>query len=105
MREVEELVKAHIALVRAELRADLRAEARMATGLGAGAIAGLLTLNMLCVTVVLALAGVMRGWLAGLIVSGVLLGIAAVAGGVGWQARVRRPLARTRHELEEDRTS
>ena len=74
----------------------------MAGGLGVGAIGALLALNMIFVTVALALARVMPGWAAGLIVFAFLLGIAAIAGLVGWSKRVRTPMARTRQSLKED---
>jgi hypothetical protein len=100
--EVGQLVRRQIDLAKAELKADLRSEAVMAGGLGIGAILGLTTLNMLFVTVALALAQVMPGWLAGLIVSAFLLGLAVIAALIGWSKRVRRPLARTRDSLKED---
>ena len=101
-REVGVLVRKQIELAKAELREDLRAEAAMAGGLGVGAIGALLALNMIFVTVALALARVMPGWAAGLIVFAFLLGIAAIAGLVGWSKRVRTPMARTRQSLKED---
>jgi hypothetical protein len=101
-REVGVLVRKQIELTKAELREDLRSEAAAAGGLGVGAIAALLALNMIFVTIALALARVMPGWAAGLIVTGFLLGIAAIAGLVGWSKRVRTPLARTRRSLKED---
>ena|SRR5262252_91929 len=100
--DVGQLVRKQIELAKAELRADLRSEAVMAGGLGVGAVLGLLTLNMLFVTVALALAQKMPGWLAGLIVSGFLLGLAIIAALIGWSKRVRHPLARTRQSLRED---
>jgi uncharacterized membrane protein YqjE len=96
------LAKKQLELAKTELRADVRAEAAMAQGLGVGAIVALLTLNMLLVTLVLALAQKMPGWAAGLIVSGFLLGIALIAALVGWHKRVRSPLARTRRALSEE---
>src|SRR5262249_44458880 len=66
------------------------------------AIAALLTVNMLFVTLVLALAQRMPGWGAGLAVSGFLLGVAIIAALVGWHKRVRSPMARTRRALQED---
>jgi uncharacterized membrane protein YqjE len=100
--EVGQLVKKQVELAKAEVKADVRSEAMMAGGLGIGAVLGLLTISMLFVTVVLALARVMPGWLAGLIVSGFLLGLALIAALIGWSKRVRQPLARTRQSLKED---
>ena len=101
-REVGVLVRKQIELAKAELREDVRAEAVAAGGLGVGAIAALLALNMIFVTIALALARVMPGWAAGLIVTGFLLGIAAIAALVGCSKRVRTPLERTRRSLQED---
>jgi hypothetical protein len=101
-REVQHLVKAQIALARVEVRANVAAEAKTAAGLGIGAVAVLIGVNLLLVTAIFGLATVLPGWAAGLIVSGVVLATAAIVGVVGWRRRVRRPLVRTRHELEED---
>ncbi|HVV17255.1 MAG TPA: phage holin family protein [Polyangia bacterium] len=103
-REAERLVKAQIALARAELRADLMREAQMGAGLGVSALAALVTLNMLLVTTALALALVLPAWAAGLIVSGLSALVAVVAAAVGWRRRITNPLARTRRELKEDAT-
>jgi hypothetical protein len=101
-REIQHLVKAQIALARVEVRANVAAEAKTAAGLGIGAVTVLIGVNLLLVTAILGLATVLPGWAAGLIVSGVVLATAATVGVVGWRKRVRRPLVRTRHELEED---
>jgi hypothetical protein len=100
--DVERLVKAQIALAKAEVRADLASEGQMVAGLGIAAIAGLLAINLLFVTAIFALATVFPGWVAGLIVSGAVLLVAAIAAVIGWGKRVRHPLARTRHAIEED---
>lgn len=100
--QVGELARAQIQLATAELRADLKTEVKMATGLGVSALAAIMALNLLLVTAVFALAMVLPGWAAGLIVTGVMALVAAIAGVVGWKKRVRTPLARSRHELEED---
>ena len=66
----------------------------MASGLGVAGVCALLTLNMLLVAGVFALAeaGIMRGWVAALLVALVVLLIGTVAGLVGWSRRVREPL-------------
>jgi hypothetical protein len=61
-----------------------------------------LTLNLLLVAIVLALAETMGGLTAALIVAGVVLAIGAVAAVMGWSKRVRRPLDRTQRTLQED---
>ena len=101
-QQVGELARAQIQLATTELRANIKSEVKMATGLGVSALAALMALNLLLVTAVLALAAVMPGWAAGLIVTGVMAVVTAIAGLVGWRKRVRHPLERTRHELKED---
>jgi hypothetical protein len=98
----EQLVKAQLALAKAELQADVIKEAKMAAGLGVSAVAVLIAVNLLLVTAVFALATVMPGWAAGLVVAGTVLIVAALAAAIGWGKRVKSPLARTRHELKED---
>lgn len=100
--QVSELVKTQIALATAEAKADLRAEVGAAKGLGVAAIAGLAALNMLLVTAAFALALVMPGWMAALIVFGVVALAGVIAGVTGWGKRVKTPLARTREMLKED---
>jgi uncharacterized membrane protein YqjE len=100
--QVGELARAQIQLATTELRADIKSEVKMAAGLGVSALAALTAVNLLLVTIVFALSAVMPGWAAGLIVTGVMALVAAIAGVVGWKKRVRHPLERTRHELEED---
>jgi hypothetical protein len=100
--DVERLVKTQIALAKAEVRADLSNEGKMVAGLGVAAVAGLLAVNLLFVTLILVLATVLPPWVAGLVVSGAVLLVAAIAGVVGWGKRVRHPMARTRHEIQED---
>ena len=100
--QVKLLAKAQIDLAMAEVKADVRAEVKMAAGLGVSAVAGLLTVNLLLVTAIFALARVIPGWAAGLAVSGAVLLIAAMAAAFGWGKRVRHPMERSLHELKED---
>jgi hypothetical protein len=102
LTEATTLVRKEMELARTELAADLKAEVATAKALGAGVILGLCGLNLALVTVVFALALVMPGWLAGLIVTGVVLATAGVVAGLGWRRRVRNPLQRTRKHLKED---
>jgi uncharacterized membrane protein YqjE len=101
-RETVTLVKSEMELARAELKEDLRAEVAAATGLSVAAVCGLLMVTLLLVAAVFALATVMPGWLAALVVAAAVGLAGAIAGVVGWK-RVRVPLARTRRSLEEDR--
>jgi len=100
--QVGELARAQIQLATTELRANISSEVKMAAGLGVSALAALTAVNLMLVTIVFALSAVMPGWAAGLIVTGVMALVAAIAGVVSWKKRVRQPLERTRHELEED---
>src|SRR3569832_391922 len=64
------LAKKEIELAKVELREDLHQEVAAASRLGVAALAGFLTVNLLLVTGVLALARAMPAWGAGLIASG-----------------------------------
>ena len=96
------LVKKQIALAKTELKADARTEAKVAGGLGIAAVCAIVTITLLLVTVVLALAQVLPGWAAGLIVSGFMAAVVAVVAGVSWSRRIRKPLQRTRRELQQE---
>ena len=83
-RLVSELVSAEIEQLKAELSAKFKA-----LGIGAGLIAGaavivLFAVGVLLTAAVLALALIMPGWLAALLVALVLLIIAAIIGWAGW---------------------
>jgi hypothetical protein len=96
------LVKKQIELGKTELKADARTEAKVAGGLGIAAICAIITITLLLVTVVLALAQVLPGWAAGLIVSGVMAAVVAIVAAVSWKRRIRQPLQRSRRELRQD---
>jgi uncharacterized membrane protein YqjE len=98
------LARKEVALAKAELKEQLRAEVKMASGLGVAGVCALLTLNMLLVAGVFALAeaGIMRGWVAALLVGLALLLIGTVAGLLGWRKRVREPLPATRRSVGEN---
>jgi hypothetical protein len=96
------LVKKEVELAKAEIRADLTSELQMAKALAVAAVVALLALNALVVAGILALAIVVPGWAAALIVTGVLLAVTAVLGYVGWRRHVDHPLALTRRTLRED---
>ena len=100
MSDATELVKTEVALAKSELRRDLKQEATMAAGIGAGALLAYAGIVLVFVTVALALATVMPGWAAGLVVTGLLFAAAAAAGAIGWTRRVRNPLERTRREAK-----
>ncbi len=98
------LARKEVALARSEVREDLRSGARMASGLGVAGMCALLALQCLLLALVLALAdaGVVRGWLAALLVAAAVLVVGAAAGLVGWSKRVREPLDATRRSLVEN---
>ena len=100
--EVGRLAQKHIELAKTELKADLKAEATTTAGLGLAALMLLATVNLLLVTLVLALARTMPGWAAGLLVSGLTLVLAGIVALVAWNKRVRTPLERTRRIVKED---
>jgi Putative Actinobacterial Holin-X, holin superfamily III len=96
------LAQKEIELAKTEIRADLSAQLGMVKALGVAAIVVLLAVNLLLVAVVLALSLVIPGWLAALMVGGVLLLTGAIVGYVGWRRMVTNPLALTRQTLKED---
>src|SRR6266568_4849186 len=93
-----------IAHAKAEVKEQVRAEIRMASGLGVAGVCALLTLNLLLVAGVFALAEaeLMRGWVAALLFALAVLLIGTVAGLLGWRRRVREPLPATRRSVEEN---
>jgi len=103
-RKASLLARKEVALAKSEVREDLRSEIRMASGLGVAGVCALITVQLLLVALVLALAEgeVMRGWLAALLVAAVVLAIGTVAGLVGWGKRVRAPLDATRRSVQEN---
>lgn len=100
--QVTLLVRKQLDLAKAELRSDIRTEAVMAGGLGVAAVLGIVTLTMLFVTATFALALVLPGWAAALIVTGFALLLTGAATLFAWSRRVRAPLRRTKETLRED---
>ena len=103
--DTKQLVQTEIALAKAELMQDVKREVRMVEGLGVAAVCALCTLNLLLVSLVMALSYdlmAMDGWAAALVVAAGVLFIGTVAGFLGWKARVKAPLEKTRKTLKED---
>ena len=100
--KVSLLVKKEVELATTEVKADLGKELSMVKALAAAVVAGLLGLNMLLVAAVFALALKMPGWVAALMIGGVVLLVAAILASIGWSRRVTSPLAMTRKTLKED---
>jgi hypothetical protein len=96
------LVKTEVELAKLELKADVTAQLARVKGLAIAGVLALFAANILLVAGVLALALLMPGWLAGLLVGGVLLVTAAVIGYVSWRRTVSAPLALTRKTLKEN---
>jgi len=103
-RKASALARKEVELAKAEVRADMRSSARMAGGLGVAGICALVTVQLLLVAVVFALAegGVMPGWAAALLVAAVVLAVGTAAGLWGWAKRVRKPLDTTRRSVREN---
>lgn len=97
-----QLVSLEIDLAREEGKANLKAEFAMVKLLVIAGVIGLAGMNLLLVAAVFALAHVMPGWLAAVLLGGAILVISAIVGYIGWQRRVTRPLAVTRKTVTED---
>ena len=80
----------------------MESELAMAKGLAMAVLVTVLGLNMLLVALVFALATVMPGWLAALLIGGGLVVIGGILGYVSWTRRVTSPLALTRKTIRED---
>jgi hypothetical protein len=102
MGKVTLLAKKEIELAKVEVKADMESELAMAKGLAIAALVAVLGLNMLLVALVFALATVMPGWLAALLIGGGLVVIGGILGYVSWTRRVTSPLALTRKTIRED---
>src|SRR6266446_6602587 len=102
MGKVTLLAKKEIELAKVEVKADMESELAMAKGLAIAALVTVLGLNILLVALVFALATVMPGWLAALLIGGGLVVIGGILGYVSWTRRVTSPLALTRKTIRED---
>jgi uncharacterized membrane protein YqjE len=96
------LARKEVELAKAELREDLRSQLTMIKFMAVALVAGIAGLSVLLVAAVLALAQVIPGWLAALLVGAAVLALAAAAGLYGWSRRLRNPLDATRRTLRED---
>jgi uncharacterized membrane protein YqjE len=100
--QLVQLAQAEVELARAELASSVRSARRALVGLGVATVAALVGVTLLLVSAVLGLAMLVPGWLAALVVAGIVLGVGAGAGYIGWQQRPSSPLALTRKSLKED---
>ena len=106
MREVTtksiQLVSKELELARSELRHDLQIELSTVKSLALAGVFSMVTLNLIVIAGAFALALVMPAWSATLVVAGATALLAILCGALGWNRRVRHPLAVTRRTLEED---
>ncbi len=96
------LGRKELELARAELEADLAASKQGAAGVGTAAVFGICALALLLVAAALALATVMPGWLAALLVSAVSMIVSAAAGLRAKRKLPERPLEATRRTASEE---
>lgn len=101
--DISALVKAEVALAKAEVTDGLKAKATGAGAFAGAAILGWLGLQGLLVTAGFALALVVPGWAAALIVTVVLLLLAAIAAMIG-KRKMATPVSldTTKANVEED---
>jgi uncharacterized membrane protein YqjE len=96
------LVTKEVELAKAEIKSDIKSEIAMGKYLGIAVLCGLLGINMLLVAAAFALARLVPGWAASLIVAAPFIVLSVVAGAIGWAKRVKKPLEETRASLKED---
>lgn len=97
------LVSKEVELARAEIKSDLSAELASIIRLGIGVVAAVITINLLLMAAVFALAPYVGSeMMAALGLAAVMLAIALIAGALGWSKFVTNPLLRTRRTLRED---
>ena len=95
------LIKKEAELAKTEIKADLKSGLAMVKGFAIALVCALMGLNTLLVALVFGLAIWIPGWLAALIVAGVMLALGAIIGYIAWTRRVM-PLRVTRRTLKED---
>jgi hypothetical protein len=100
--QLVELAQKEVELARTELASDVRAGRNAAIALAVGSVVVLMGATLLLVAGVLALAEIMAGWLAALLVAAVVLTVGIVTAVVGWSRRPRVALMLTRKSLKED---
>jgi hypothetical protein len=100
-REAVTLIKAEIALAKAEVKQDLKSEVTAAKGLGVAGVCALSTLNLLLVAAAIALGAIMQAWAGPLVVAAAVALVGAIFGLYGAK-HVKVPLERTRKSLQED---
>jgi Putative Actinobacterial Holin-X, holin superfamily III len=102
MQTALDLVKKEVELAKVEVKADLQSEVSMAKGLGVAGLCAIWSVSLMLVACAFALATVLPGWAAALIVAAAVLAVGTIAGLVGWGKRVKKPLQTTLRTLKED---
>jgi hypothetical protein len=104
VHELKHLAVTQVELARQEVRDEARATVATVAAFAVSGAAAFAGVTLLFVTAIFGLARVLPGWAAGLIVAGFVLAASAVVGAIGWRARLRAPLSRTRQVLERERS-
>ena len=100
-RQAGGLLRKEVELAKAEARADLKGAAVMAKWFGVAGAVVFWGVGMLFVAAALALALVLPGWLAALIVAVALFLAAGLLAWLGWKRRIGLPLGVTRRTIRE----
>jgi hypothetical protein len=98
------LIKRQVKLAQLEGRRNLSQEKTAIEFLGSGGIVGYAAAILFLVAAALGIGDALDGryWAGALIVGGALLAIAAILATIGWVQRVRKPLRRTRREIDKE---
>jgi hypothetical protein len=102
VKQSGELIKAEMALARAEARADLKGEVRALMSFAVGGAFLLWTVDLLIVTAVAAIALAWPVWVAALVCAGGVCVIGLCAGAYAYAKRVKKPFSRTQKTLTEN---
>ena len=97
--EAKELVKIEVELAKSEIEKEIQQAKRAAIGFGIAGGAAMVSLSVFAVAIVLALGATP---LAAVLVGGMLMVVAGVAGFVAYTTLPLKPLERTRHRLKND---
>jgi hypothetical protein len=97
-----QLATRHVELAKTEALQQVRRELRMAGGIAAASALAYGAVLLFLGALVTGFALVVPIWAAFLISAALALGLAGVIALVGYRARIRKPLRRTRETLQED---
>ncbi|MDG5815453.1 phage holin family protein [Chitinispirillales bacterium ANBcel5] len=96
------LAKKEVTLAKEEAKEDLRRELFTLKGILIAAVLFLLTVCMLLVTLTFILGNYVSLWVAGLIITGVLLLASLIVAAVAWKKRVTSALPKTKKTIKKD---